>query len=343
MSDPRPLLAITIGDPAGIGPEITAKAIADKEIVALCRPLAVGDAGIMRDIVERCQLPLKVQTVDDPAAGDYQEGNLVVLDLGNVDPAAFRFNTVAAMTGRASYDYVTTAIDLALAGKVDGTVTGPIHKEALRLAGCDYAGHTEIYADRTGTKDYTMMLAEGGFRVVHVSTHVSLAEAIRRVTRDRVLKVIRLAHHALRDISIDIPRIAVAGLNPHAGENGLFGREEIDEIIPAIKDAQAEGIAAEGPFPPDTIFPKMRGGQYDVVVCMYHDQGHIPTKLLGFDYDHASGEWRAMAGVNITLGLPIVRVSVDHGVAFDKGGLNTANPGSMLEAIRYAARLCGAR
>ncbi len=339
----RPLIGIATGDPAGIGPEITAKAVSDPALLDLCRPLAIADARVMRDIVQRCGIELEIRPVSSPAEGRYEVGTLDVLDLANVDPATFAFNTVAASSGQASFDYVVKAIELAQSGVIDATVTGPIHKEALRAANLDFPGHTEIYAHYTGTRDYTMMLAEGNFRVVHVSTHVSLAEAIRRVQRERVLKVIRLAHAALRDMDIATPRIAVAGLNPHAGENGLFGREEIDEIIPAIDAARAEGIAAHGPFPPDTIFPKMRGGEFDVVVCMYHDQGHIPTKLLGFDYDHATDTWKSMAGVNITLGLPIIRVSVDHGVAFDRAGTGTGNPGSMIEAIRYAARLCAKR
>jgi 4-hydroxythreonine-4-phosphate dehydrogenase len=185
-----------------------------------------------------------------------------------------------------------------------------------------------------------MMLADGGFRVVHVSTHVSLLNAIKRVKKERILKVIQLADEALKRISIANAKIAVAGLNPHAGENGLFGTEEIDEIIPAIEAAKELNIQVDGPFPPDTIFPKMRGGQYDMVVCMYHDQGHIPTKLLGFNYNHEKEAWEGLSGVNITLGLPIIRVSVDHGVAFDKGGKGEANAESMIQAIKYGTRLC---
>ena len=343
MNNFRPLLGISTGDPAGIGPEITAKALRDPAIYDICRPLVVCDGHIIQDIVKRCELSLAINLVSDPKAGHYNAGTIDVLDLNNIDAGQFRFNEVQAMTGQASFEYVAKVIELALAGSIDATITGPIHKEAIRLAGHAFAGHTEIYAEHTRTKDYTMMLAEGEFRVVHVSTHVSLAEAIRRVTKERVLKVIQLAHDALRDMDLNAPRIAVAGLNPHAGEGGLFGREEIDEIMPAIESARAAGIDARGPFPPDTVFPKMKGGEFDMVVCMYHDQGHVPTKLLGFDYDHATGEWKSMAGVNITLGLPIIRVSVDHGVAFDKGGLNTANPGSMIEAIRYGARLCTAK
>jgi 4-phospho-D-threonate 3-dehydrogenase / 4-phospho-D-erythronate 3-dehydrogenase len=209
----------------------------------------------------------------------------------------------------------------------------------LRKAGIGYPGHTEIFAAYTKTDAYAMMLADEHFKVVHVSTHLSLSEAIKCVKKDRIAKVIHLANEALLSMGIDTPRVAVAGLNPHAGEGGLFGREEIDEIIPAVKQTRKEGINAEGPFPPDTIFPKMHGGQYDVVVCMYHDQGHIPMKLLGFSYNHETGQWDTVSGVNITLGLPIVRVSVDHGTAFDKGGKNTANPQSMVQAIDYAAKM----
>ena len=257
----------------------------------------------------------------------------------NIDMNAFAFNAVSAMTGKASFEYVAKVIELAMNGSIDATITGPIHKEAIQKAGYHYAGHTEIYGDLTGTKDYAMMLADGDFRVVHVSTHVSLLNAIKRVKKERVLKVIELANEALKRIDIAHPRIAVAGLNPHAGENGLFGTEEIDEIIPAIQAARNAGINAEGPFPPDTIFPKMRGGQYDITVCMYHDQGHIPTKLLGFNYNHQKGVWEGLSGVNITLGLPIIRVSVDHGVAFDKGGKGEANADSMIQAIKYGTRL----
>jgi 4-phospho-D-threonate 3-dehydrogenase / 4-phospho-D-erythronate 3-dehydrogenase len=340
MKDIRPILGISAGDPAGIGPEITAKSLALYDIYEICKPLVVCDAGIMEQIIALYGLPLKVNAVSKPEDGQYNFGTVDVLDLKNIDHAAFQFNGVSIMTGKASYEYVAKVIELAMAGVIDATITGPIHKEAILKAGFHFAGHTEIYAALTNTKDYTMMLADGGFRVVHVSTHVSLSDAIKRVKKDRVLAVIQLAFDALKKIDIENPRIAVAGLNPHAGENGLFGHEEIDEIIPAIKAAQKSGINVEGPFPPDTIFPKMRGGQYDVVVCMYHDQGHIPTKLLGFNYNHERNRWEGLSGINITLGLPIIRVSVDHGVAFDKGGKGEANPESMIQAIRYGARLC---
>jgi 4-phospho-D-threonate 3-dehydrogenase / 4-phospho-D-erythronate 3-dehydrogenase len=343
LNKKRPILGISVGDPAGIGPEITAKALMLTEIYELCKPLVVCDAAIMEQIILLCGFKLKVNCIESPSDGKYEYGIVDVLDMKNIDMNSFAFNTVTTMTGKASFEYVAKVIELAMNNSIDATITGPIHKEAIQKAGFNYAGHTEIYGDLTGTKDYAMMLADGEFRVVHVSTHVSLLNAIKRVKKERVLKVIELANEALQRIAIAYPRIAVAGINPHAGENGLFGTEEMDEILPAIEEAKGLGINAEGPFPPDTIFPKMRGGQYDIVVCMYHDQGHIPTKLLGFNYNHQKGVWEGLSGVNITLGLPIIRVSVDHGVAFDKGGKGEANADSMIQAIKYGARLCSGR
>ncbi len=277
------------------------------------------------------------------AEAAFARGEIDVLDLANLPLAELRHKQVTAAQGRASYEYVAKMIELALAGEVDATVTGPINKAALNAAGFHFAGHTEIYAHLTQTRDYSMMLAEGGFRVAHVSTHVSLREACDRVKKERVLKVIRLADEALRRLGIDHPRIGVAGLNPHCGEGGLFGVEDDQEIAPAVAAARADGISAEGPLPADTIFSKMRGGMYDLVVVNYHDQGHIPTKLVGFQYDDRTGTWGAMAGVNITLGLPIIRTSVDHGTAFGKAGEGRANPQSMVEAVVLAARLAAGR
>jgi len=338
-----PLLAVTMGDPAGVGAEIAARALAERETHGLCRPLVIGDAGVMERAARLCGLDIAVNAVGDPAAGQYRPGTLDVLDLGVLGPGEHVYGKVTARQGEAAYRYVERAIELAMAGRVDGTVTGPINKESLNLAGHHYAGHTEIYAALTGTKDYAMMLADGDFRVVHVSTHVSLRQACDRVKAPRVLRVIELAEAALRQLGIEAPRIGVAGLNPHCGEAGLFGTEDEAEIRPAVERARARGIAAEGPLPADTIFSKMAGGLFDMVVAMYHDQGHIPTKLVGFKYDAAADTWGRMAGVNITLGLPIVRVSVDHGTAFDRAGTGTANPQSLVEAIHYAARFAKGR
>jgi 4-hydroxythreonine-4-phosphate dehydrogenase len=338
-----PLLAVTMGDPAGIGGEIAARALAEAETYGLCRPLIVGDACVMREALRVCGLDMAVNAIEDPADGRYVPGVLDVLDLAAMTPADHQYGKISARQGNAAFRYVAKAIELALVGRVDATVTGPINKESLNLAGHHYAGHTEIYAELTGTKDYTMMLADGDFRVVHVSTHVSLRQACDRVKAPRVLRVIELAEAALRQLGIEAPRIGVAGLNPHCGEAGLFGTEDEADIRPAVEQARAKGIAAEGPLPADTIFSKMAGGLFDIVVAMYHDQGHIPTKLVGFKYDAAADTWGQMAGVNITLGLPIIRVSVDHGTAFDRAGTGTANPQSLHQAIQYAARFAEGR
>ena len=339
----RPLLAITMGDPAGVGAEIAAKTLAEQDTYRLCRPLIIGDASVMRDAVRFCNRHFAVNAIRDPAEGRYTWGTFDVLDLGLIEPADHHYKTVTAKQGEAAYQYVAKAIELAMQGRVDATVTGPINKESLNLAGHHYAGHTEIYGSLTGTRDYAMMLAEGTFRVVHVSTHVSLRKACDLVKTPRVRRVIELADTALKQLGIDKPRIGVCGLNPHCGEARMFGTEDEDEIMPAIAQARAGGIDADGPVPADTIFSKMAGGLYDVVVAMYHDQGHVPTKLLGFKYDRTTDSWSQMSGVNITLGLPIIRVSVDHGTAFDRAGEGRANPQSLIEAVRYAAQFAARR
>ncbi len=339
MSNYRPLIGISVGDPAGIGPEITAKALSLSKIYEICRPLAVGEAEMMGDAIQISGLHLKINAIFSPEEGLYRIGTMDVLDLKNIDAKSIRHKVVSTDCGRASFEYIKKVIELALAKEIDATVTGPINKEAINLAGFHYSGHTEIYAAFTRTKDYAMMLLHGHFRVIHVSTHVSLREACDRVKKERIHRVIRLGYDTLKRLGIEKPKIGVAGLNPHAGESGLFGREEIEEIEPAIKEAQKEGLNVEGPIPPDTVFSKMQGGQYDLVVVMYHDQGHIPTKLLGFQYDEKTKTWGSISGINITCGLPIIRVSVDHGTAFGKAGEGRANPESMTQAIKIAAQL----
>jgi 4-hydroxythreonine-4-phosphate dehydrogenase len=235
---------------------------------------------------------------------------------------------------------VRKAVELALAHQVEAVVTAPLSKEALHLAGYRYAGHTEILAELTGAENPTMLLVAGRMRVAHVSTHVSLREACDRVKRERVCQVIRLLHAACLRLGVTNPRIAVAGLNPHAGEAGLFGWEEEREIAPAVEEARRGGIEVDGPLPPDTVFAKAYGGMYDAVVAMYHDQGHIPVKLIGFRYDRRREQWRSVSGVNVTLGLPIVRTSVDHGTAFDLAGTGMASEESLVDAIRLAVNLC---
>ena len=342
MDKARPIVGISVGDPGGIGPEVTVKALAVPKVYEQCRPLVIGDASVVRDALRFTDLSLVVNAVDAPEKGIYKLGVVDVLDMGNMPIDQVQYGVVTAQQGRASFEYVAKNIELAMAHRMDATVTGPINKAAINEAGFHFAGHTEIYAKMTGTRDYAMMLAEGNFRVAHVSTHVSLREACDRVKRERVLRVIELSHDALLKLGIANPRIAVAGLNPHCGEGGLFGTEEEREIMPAIADAVAKGMNVTGPVPPDTVFSKMAGGMFDLVVVMYHDQGHIPIKLKGFTYDEATGQWGAVAGVNITLGLPIVRVSVDHGTAFEIAGQGKANPDSMLDSIELAAWLAKA-
>lgn len=333
----RKIIGITMGDPASIGPEITVKALADQSIYEACRPIVVGDACVLEAALKIVgHEEITVRAVKDVRDAVFTHGTIDVLDMGLVSMDQLVRGQVSAMCGDAAFRYVKKVIELAMDGQVDATVTNAFNKEAVNLAGHHYSGHTEIYADLTGTKNYTMMLAHENMRVVHVSTHVSLREACDRVKKQRVLDVIRIGDRACREMGIENPRIAVAGLNPHSGEHGLFGQEEIQEIIPAIEAARAEGIQAEGPVPPDTVFSKARGGWYDIVVAMYHDQGHIPLKVVGFVYNQEKQAWDAVAGVNITLGLPIIRVSVDHGTAFDQAGTGTASELSLKNSLEYA-------
>ena len=340
MTVKRPVIGITMGDPASIGPEITLKALNNPSIYEQAKPLVVGDLGMMYIARETVGLKnLKFHKISQVSEALFEYGTIDVLDMGLVDSEKLELGKVSKEAGEAAFQYVVKVIELANKGKVDATVTNAFNKEAINLAGHHYSGHTEVYAEYTGTKSYTMMLALGDLRVVHVSTHVSLREACDRVKKDRVLEVIRIANDACKQLGIKNPKVGVAGLNPHSGEGGLFGREEIEEIIPAIEAANAEGILAEGPVPPDTVFSKARGGWYDIVVAMYHDQGHIPLKVVGFVYDRDAQVWEAVEGVNITLGLPIIRVSVDHGTAFDQAGTGQANELSLMNSIDYAIRL----
>lgn len=341
MAKKLPIIGISAGDPAGIGAEVTVKAVCNPEIASICKPLVVGDAHVLEKAVSECGLNLRIHPVNSPQEAKFEPGVLDVLDMHALKPEDHKYRQATAAQGKAAYDYIARNIALALSGDVDATVTAPINKEAINKAGCHHAGHTEIYAALTGTRDYCMMLAEGNFRVAHVSTHVSLRQACDACKKDRVLKVIDLSNAALRKMGIARPRIGVAGLNPHSGENGLFGREEIEEIIPAIEEARKMGIDVTGPVPPDTVFTKMAGGMFDLVVVMYHDQGHIPIKMKGFKFNEKTGQMGAVAGVNVTLGLPIVRVSVDHGTAFEIAGEGRANADSMIDSIRLAAELAG--
>ena len=340
----KPILGITMGDPASIGPEITVKALSRPEIYDQCCPLVVGDACMMeRALKVAGHEEIKIHPVHAVSEAYFTPETIDVFDMQLVDPDSMPIGQVSVMAGEAAFQYVKKVIELANEDEIDGTVTNAFNKEAINKAGHHYSGHTEVYAHYTNTKKYTMMLAHRNLRVVHVSTHVSLREACDRVKKERVLEVIQIANQACKDLGIAEPRVGVAGLNPHSGENGLFGREEIEEITPAIEAARAMGINADGPVPPDTIFSKARGGWYDIVVAMYHDQGHIPLKVVGFVYNNEEKKWDAVEGVNITLGLPIVRVSVDHGTAFDQAGKGVANELSLLNSIDYAIRLSKSR
>lgn len=351
----KPIVGITMGDPAGSGPEITIKALADPEQYTYCRPIVVGDVKVFeraRKFVGREDIV--IHRCDKVSDALFTPGIIDVLHLDLIeDINKFEMAKVSVEGGNAAFQCVKKVIELAMAGEVDATCTNALNKEAMNEAleyyhgeksdgYTHFDGHTEIYATYTHTKKYTMMLAHHDLRVVHVSTHVSLREACDRVKKERVLEVIEIANKACKDMGIETPRIAVAGLNPHCGENGLFGREEIEEITPAIEAAKAEGITGVvGPCPPDSVFSQALGGWYDIVVCMYHDQGHIPLKTVGFVYDREKQEWKAVEGVNVTLGLPIIRASVDHGTDFYHAGKGNGNELSLVNAIKYAVKMTG--
>ncbi len=343
----RPIIAVTMGDPAGIGSELCVKVLAKKEVYDKCRPLVIGDLSCIKDALgfTKTEKKLEINVVKDPGQGKYVFGTIDLIDLGMVDISKLNYGTVSSMNGKAAGAYIKKAIDLALDKKVDATVTNPIHKESFSLGGWGkkYPGHTEMFADLTKTKNYSMMLAHENLRVVHVSTHVSLKKAIGLVKKEKVLETIKIAHNACKDLGVKNPKIGVAGLNPHASDSGLFGDEEEKEIIPAVEEAKSQGFDAEGPVPPDTVFSKARGGWYDIVVAMYHDQGHIPMKLVGFVYDKKADKWSSVSGVNITLGLPIIRTSVDHGTAFGKAGKGRATEDSLYEAVMYAIRFANTK
>lgn len=365
--DKKPILGITMGDPSGNGPEISVKALMDPMVYEKCRPLIVGDGVCMEaavSVVEGAEA-IRVNKVKCVGDARFEYGVIDVLDMEIIDiekrlyrkdrdyyakrmteeelEAAYRQSRT--MCGECAFQYVKKVIELAMNHEVDATVTNALNKDHINMAGHHYSGHTEIYADFTNTPKYTMMLAHENLRVVHVSTHVSLREACDRVKKERVLDCIRIANEGCRALGIKEPKIGVAGLNPHCGENGMFGREEIEEIQPAIDAAMAEGILIpeKKPTPPDTIFSKALGGWYDIAVVMYHDQGHIPLKVKGFVYNHELKKWDAVAGVNVTLGLPIIRASVDHGTGEGHAGDGSANELSLVNAMEYAITMANAK
>jgi len=333
----RPVLGISIGDPSGIGPEICLKALCRPEIYEKAVPVVYADKTVLEDGLEVTGKNFTLNAVKDPRDALGVSGAMDYADAGVITKKGeYAYSAVGAKSGEASFQYVINAIRDAMAGKTCGVVTGPINKEAINMAGHHYAGHTEIFADYTGSKNYSMLLSGGGLNVLHCTTHVSMRRACDLITRERVLEVIHLADRALRLMGKEMRRIAVAGFNAHSSENGLFGDEEARAIIPAIETAKTEGLDVTGPVPPDTVFVKALGGQFDLVVAMYHDQGHIPLKLCGFRMDPQTGLYSQMSGINTTIGLPIIRTSVDHGTAFGKAGKNRANEESLVDAINMA-------
>ncbi len=319
-------IAITMGDPGGVGPEIIIKALSSKEVRDLCVPVVVGDRAVMEEAVGLAGLSAKLNIVREPGEAANTTGSLDLMDMGVM--RAFQKNRPSAEGGKASAACIRKAVELAVSKQVDAMVTAPISKEALKMAGLNWPGHTEMIAELTGSRDYAMMLVGGPLRVILVTIHTALGKVPGMITRDNVLKTVRLAMKACGMLGIKNPKIAVAGLNPHAGEAGIFGDEEIREIIPAIEAAAREGIQATGPYPPDIIFNKAYKGEVDIVVCMYHDQGLIPLKMIAFD-----------KGVNVTVGLPIIRTSPDHGTAYDIAWSGKADPSSMIEAIKLAVHM----
>jgi len=335
----RPKIGITMGDPAGIGPEIVIRALGRPEIYELCQPVVYGDRAALNDAVEMVSSVQKIRVIPSVSETQGHYGTVELINADLLRENGWQYGVVSGVCGAAAFQYIHNAIEDALAGRIAAVVTGPINKEALHRGGYQYAGHTEIFAELTGAHEYAMVLTTDRLRVIHVTTHVSMRNACDLIQKDRVLSVIRLADEAMKMQGIEHPRIAVAGLNPHASEHGLFGAEEEREISPAIAEAKTLGIRADGPIPPDTVFVRAIAGEFDIVVAMYHDQGHIPLKLMGFQLDAKTNRYTAVSGVNMTVGLPIIRTSVDHGTAFDRAGKGQANEESLVDAIRLAVQM----
>ncbi|MFC1496244.1 4-hydroxythreonine-4-phosphate dehydrogenase PdxA [Candidatus Margulisiibacteriota bacterium] len=323
----RPIVAITMGDPAGIGPEISIKAIINSEVLRNARCLLIGDINILKLARKYSKIAaVEFRPIKEIAQAKFIRGKIDVLDLQNVPISKYKIGVKSALSGRAAIEYIEAAINIAINGKVDAITTGPINKESIHKAGFKYAGHTEILAKRTKCKKYAMMFVSESIWIILVSTHLALARVPTYITKEKVLNTIKLAQSTLLKVRGRAPRIAVAGLNPHAGEGGIFGKEDLRIIKPAVDAARKAGINVEGPISPDAVYYLAKVGMYDIVVSMYHDQGLIPLKLLSFNNS-----------VNVTVGLPIVRTSVDHGTGFDIAGRGWANPSSLIQAIKVAA------
>ncbi len=332
MSINKPIIGITMGDGAGVGPEIIMKALKDEKIYEICAPFVIGDAKLLERAGKIVQNEAPVKRISSPDEAAFEYGVVECVDL-DLLPENLPFGQVSPEAGNAAFRYLERAIQLANEGKIDGICTAPLNKEALHKGGHLYPGHTEILASLTNTEDFSMMLSAPKLKVIHVTTHVGIIDAVKQINPSRVYTVIKLAHDTLIKAGYQNPRIAVCGINPHAGENGLFGYgEEEEKVVPAVEKAQSEGIQAFGPLPADTLFFRTIRGDFDVVVAMYHDQGHGPIKVLGLE-----------SGVNITVGLPIIRTSVDHGTAFDIAGKGIADELSLKEAIRQGVELAPKR
>lgn len=323
----KPIIAITLGDPAGIGPEIVVKALMNTQLYTVCRPLVIGDSAVMAQTLTLCQLTATLHPIDKVTDGKYEWGTIDVIDLHNIDVTKLQIATVQAMCGQAAYDYIKKAVELAMTGEVTALATAPINKESLRAAHVKHIGHTEILEELSQAQDPLTLFEVRGMRVFFLSRHVSLRQACDLVTKARVLDYIIRCTAALRRLGIMTGTLAVAGLNPHSSEHGLFGDEEVQQIEPAVREAQAQGYDVVGPISADSVFHQALQGQYVAVLSLYHDQGHIATKTVDFEKT-----------ISITNGLPFLRTSVDHGTAFDIAGKGIASEISMLEAILLAAK-----
>jgi 4-hydroxythreonine-4-phosphate dehydrogenase len=326
MTEARPVLAVTMGDPAGIGPEIAVRALLSPEVRDISRSFLIGDARVFEQALKLCGLSASLNRVAGPEALADKPGVIDVIHQNTADPAVLQMGKVQALGGEAAYAAIRTSIELAMAGRVAGVATTPINKESLKAAKIPFIGHTEMFADQTGAREEMTMFTISGLKIFFLTRHLSLVDACRQITRDRTLRGIENSMKALRQLGIDTPHLAVAALNPHGGEDGLFGREEIEAIRPAIEAARARGLQVSGPVPADSVFHMARIGRYDAVLSLYHDQGHIAAKMMDFEKT-----------VSVTLGLPILRTSVDHGTAFDIAGTGKASAVSMIEAIKVAA------
>ena len=323
----KPIIAVTMGDPAGIGPEIVAKSIADKATFDVARCIVIGDKKVMEKAIEIVGADLKVNVVDSPADGDYSYGVLNMIDLDNINMSMFEYGKINAMCGQAAFDYIKKSIDITMDKQADAVATTPINKESLHAAEVDFIGHTEIFGALTGTDDPLTMFETNGLRVFFLTRHKSLRDMLDDIKKDRIIDYVERCTDALRRLGVKEGTMAVAGLNPHSGEHGLFGWEEVKEIAPAVEELKERGFNVAGPVPADSVFHQAAQGRFNSVLSLYHDQGHIATKTLDFDRT-----------ISITNGMPILRTSVDHGTAFDIAGKGIAGAVSMEEAIRLAAK-----